>query len=344
MSCGSLLTTHNSRLQKYNHSVKLNVLPTCNIPKHEKMKRGVLVILLIGLIIQSMAQENIRRNELSAEEKRVIINKGTERPFTGEYVDNKKTGIYTCKHCDAPLYKSEDKFDSNCGWPSFDDEIAGAIHRETDADGMRTEIICNNCGGHLGHVFEGEGFTEKNVRHCVNSISLNFVPEAEEGDTAKTEVAIFAGGCFWGVEHLFKKAGGVLETEVGYIGGHKANPTYEEVCYHTTGHAEALKVTFDPAKINFEELAKLFFEIHDPTQYNRQGPDLGDQYRSEVFYTSEKQKRITEGLIKILESKGLKIATKITPATTFWPAEGYHQDYYSKKGGSPYCHIYTKRF
>ncbi len=308
------------------------------------MKRGVLVILLIGLIGQSMAQNNIRRNNLTAKEKRVIINKGTERPYTGEYLDNKKTGVYTCKHCDAPLYNSEDKFDSNCGWPSFDDEIPGAIHKETDSDGLRTEITCNNCGGHLGHVFEGEKFTKKDVRHCVNSVSLNFVPAVEDMNTKKTEVAIFAGGCFWGVEHLFKKSDGVLETEVGYIGGHKANPTYEEVCNHTTGHAEALQVTFDPLKINFKELAKLFFEIHDPTQHNRQGPDIGDQYRSEIFYSSEKQKRISEELIGILEAQGLKVATKLTPATTFWTAEAYHQDYYAKSGGNPYCHIYTKRF
>jgi len=291
-----------------------------------------------------MAQNNIRRNNLTAKEKRVIINKGTERPYTGEYLDNKKTGVYTCKHCDAPLYNSEDKFDSNCGWPSFDDEIPGAIHKETDSDGLRTEITCNNCGGHLGHVFEGEKFTKKDVRHCVNSVSLNFVPAVEDMNTKKTEVAIFAGGCFWGVEHLFKKSDGVLETEVGYIGGHKANPTYEEVCNHTTGHAEALQVTFDPLKINFKELAKLFFEIHDPTQHNRQGPDIGDQYRSEIFYSSEKQKRISEELIGILEAQGLKVATKLTPATTFWTAEAYHQDYYAKSGGNPYCHIYTKRF
>ncbi len=291
-----------------------------------------------------MSQDSTKRNELTQEEKRVIINKGTERPFTGKYEDHKEEGVYICKQCGSPLYNSSDKFDAHCGWPSFDDEIPGAVEKHVDADGVRTEITCSNCGGHLGHVFTGEGFTEKNVRHCVNSISMDFIPADQIKLSDKQEVAIFAGGCFWGVEHLFKKTTGVLETEVGYIGGYKANPTYEEVCSHTTGHAEALRVTFDPGLIGFEELAKLFFEIHDPTQVNRQGPDIGDQYRSEIFYTNNSQKRISENLIKILESKGLKVATKLTSATTFWQAERYHQDYYAKTGGTPYCHIYTKRF
>jgi peptide methionine sulfoxide reductase msrA/msrB len=242
------------------------------------------------------------------------------------------------------LFNSTDKFDSNSGLPSFDDEIEGAVTRTPDPDGMRTEITCSNCGGHLGHVFIGEGFTDKNIRHCVNSVSLNFVPAEEEKHQNTIETAIFAGGCFWGVEHLFKNINGVLDLEVGYIGGHKSNPTYEEVCSDLTGHAEALRVEFDPATTDFETLAKLFFEIHDPTQFNRQGPDIGNQYRSEIFYTNDKQKRISGELIKILETKGLKVVTKVTEAGRFWPAEEYHQDYYSITGGTPYCHVYTKRF
>lgn len=284
------------------------------------------------------------KKELTEEEKRVILRKGTERSFSGKYYNFKEKGTYVCRQCGAPLYRSEDKFDSGCGWPSFDDEIPGAVKRIPDADGRRTEIVCANCGGHLGHVFLGEGFTSKNTRHCVNSISMDFIPAGQEAKKEKTETAIFAGGCFWGVEHLMHSQPGVISIEVGYIGGHTQNPTYKEVCSDTTGHAEAVKIVFDPAKISYEKLARLFFEIHDPTQVNRQGPDIGDQYRSEVFYTTPEQKLITEKLIGELKTKGYKVVTKVTPATTFWKAEDYHQDYYGKTGKAPYCHRYVKRF
>lgn len=308
-----------------------------------------LIFMLSVNIAYAQNKDGIMKKELTPFEKHVIREKGTERPFTGEYYKHKAKGTYHCKQCGAALYKSDDKFDSGCGWPSFDDEIDGAVHRSVDADGQRIEITCNACGGHLGHVFEGERFTDKNTRHCVNSVSLQFVPEEDKGDKPvsgepKTETAIFAGGCFWGVEHLMQQQKGVISVESGYIGGSKPEPTYKDVCSKNTGHAEAVKVVFDPALVSYETLAKLFFEIHDPTQFNRQGPDIGDQYRSEVFYQTPEQKEVTEKLIRELKNKGYNVVTKVTPATKFYPAEEYHQDYYQKNGKIPYCHVYTKRF
>ncbi len=279
--------------------------------------------------------------ELTNEEKRVILNKGTELPFSGKYYNFHERGTYVCKQCGAPLYFSEAKFDSGCGWPSFDEEISGAVRRLPDVDGRRTEIVCAKCGGHLGHVFTGEGFTPKDTRHCVNSISMDFVPEDKQEET---EVAIFAGGCFWGVEHLMQQQPGILSIEVGYIGGSTENPTYREVCSHTTGHAEAVRIVFNPKKVSYTTLAKLFFEIHDPTQSDGQGPDLGDQYRSEIFYTTSRQKEIAEELIGQLQGKGFQVVTRVTPATVFWKAEEYHQNYYNKTGKAPYCHRYIPRF
>jgi len=315
------------------------------IVKLSKYMTSILLLLVLLTQTACSQEENksMKFKPLTLEETNVIINKGTEPPFTGDYINNKEDGTYTCKQCDTPLYRSSDKFDSQCGWPSFDDEIEGAIKRVLDTDGRRTEIVCANCEGHLGHVFEGEGFTDKNIRHCVNSISLNFIPEGKKIQSS-TETAIFAGGCFWGVEYFMQKEPGVISTTVGYTGGKTKNPTYEEVCSHNSGHIEAIEIVYDSSKTTYEKLTKLFFEIHDPTQIDRQGPDVGEQYRSEIFYLNEDQKEITEKLIKILEDKGYRIATKVSKASTFWKAENYHQDYYLNKGSLPYCHGYTKRF
>lgn len=281
-----------------------------------------------------------QNKELTRMEKYVIRDKGTERPFTGKFYDFNEKGTYICKQCDSPLYYSSFKFDSGCGWPSFDDEIPGAIKHTPDADGKRTEITCAKCGAHLGHIFLGEGFTPKNARHCVNSISMDFVPATE----TRLDTAVFAGGCFWGVEYYMKQIPGVVSVESGYIGGFLKDPSYEQVCQTNTGYAEAVRVTYDITKTDYESLAKMFFEIHDPTQVNRQGPDIGEQYRSEVFYSNDGQKIIAQKLIDELRSKGYDIATAITPATKFWVAEDYHQNYYERKGTMPYCHGYTKRF
>lgn len=286
----------------------------------------------------TVSKENYRK--LTTEEEKVILYKGTEFPGTGEYNAFKDKGVFNCKQCSTPLFNSSDKFDSGSGWPSFDDAIDNNVKEIKDADGRRTEIVCNTCHGHLGHVFKGESFTKKNTRHCVNSISLLFEPE----DNSPRDTAIFASGCFWGTEYYLQKQKGIIDTKPGYIGGHIKNPSYKQVCTGMSGHAEAVRVIYNPDSVSYEELAKLYFETHDPTQVDGQGPDIGTQYRSEIFHIGDKQKVIAEDLIKQLENKGLKIATKVTEATTFWVAEDYHQDYYIKTGKQPYCHRYIKRF
>jgi peptide methionine sulfoxide reductase msrA/msrB len=169
-------------------------------------------------------------------------------------------------------------------------------------------------------------------------------PDHTNGGSPRTERAIFASGCFWGTEHYMRRAPGVLDTTVGFIGGHVEDPTYRQVCTGRTGHAEAVEVRYDPSRTTYEALARLFFETHDPTQIDRQGPDIGSQYRSAVFYLNEDQKTTAENLIARLKRQGLEVATEVTEAGPFWPAEAYHQDYYEKTGGAPYCHAYVKRF
>ena len=279
---------------------------------------------------------------LTPAEEAVIVRKATERPGTGIYEKFHEPGTYVCRRCGAALYRAEDKFAAGCGWPSFDAEVPGAVRRQTDADGERTEILCATCGAHLGHVFSGERLTPRDTRHCVNSLSLDFVPLAQS--TNRFARAIFAGGCFWGVQSLLGEARGVIRTTAGYTGGHTEHPTYDAVCSHTTGHAEAVEVFFDPQQTSFEALARLFFELHDPTQHNRQGPDVGDQYRSAIFYTDPRQRETALHLIAELRKRTFDVATEVTPAGTFWPAEAYHQDYYRKTGGHPYCHRRVERF
>ncbi len=278
--------------------------------------------------------------KLTPKEEAVIIHKGTEAPFSGEYYNFYEDGIYLCKRCQTPLFRSKDKFNSQTGWPSFDDQIDKNVKSVIDADGRRMEIVCAKCGAHLGHVFENEGFTPKNRRYCVNSISLEFV-SAEKLNAKK---AYFAGGCFWGVEYYFDELEGVIAAHSGYMGGDVKNPSYEEVCAKNTGHLETVEVIYDPKKIDFESLAKLFFEIHDPTQRDGQGVDIGPQYLSAIFYNDEKEKQIALKLLKEYEKRfGKKTATKLIDAKNhkFYKAEEYHQDYFKKRGIDP-CHIKRK--
>lgn len=277
-------------------------------------------------------------NDLTLDEQLIIIHKHTEPPFSGRFHDLFGSGLYLCRQCGKPLYHSTDKFKSNCGWPSFDDEIAGAINRETDADGSRIEILCSSCNGHLGHIFQGEKLTEKNIRHCVNSTSLKFVP-AEH-----IKKAYFAGGCFWGVEYYLNLLPGVLDVISGYMGGEKADPTYEEVCTGNSGYLEAVEVIYDNREIEYEIIAREFFEIHDPTQENGQGPDIGAQYRSAIFVSNNEERETVATLITILEQKNFKVVTKILEVVKFYSAEEYHQHHYERAGSLPYCHGKIKRF
>ena len=305
----------------------------------------ILVLLTMSItfvVAQDFKPWKSKINTLTPFEKHVLIDKGTERPFSGKYVHTKEDGTYTCKVCGAPLYRSLDKFDSHCGWPSFDDAIPGAIKEVPDADGRRTEIVCANCGAHMGHVFKGEGFTEKNVRHCVNSVSLNF--QKKKAQIPALKKAYFAGGCFWGVEYYLEKIDGVKEVTSGFMGGHVKNPGYYDVVRKDTGHLETVEVVYDPSRVSYETLAKTFFEIHDPTQVDGQGPDIGSQYLSAIFVSNTEERKTIERLINILEKKGLKIATKVLPKAPFYSAEAYHQDYYERKGSKPYCHRRIKRF
>jgi peptide methionine sulfoxide reductase msrA/msrB len=300
----------------------------------------LLSLLILTFQLHSKELRALELNPLNKEETRVMVEKGTERPFSGQYYKHKEDGSYLCKRCNAPLYTSSSKFESSCGWPSFDDAIPGAIKRILDADGRRVEIVCANCGAHLGHVFEGEGLTDKNTRYCVNSISLNF----EKESLIKKKKAYFAGGCFWGMEYHFEKLNGVLSVTSGYIGGNVKNPTYKDVSQGNSGHYEAVEIVYDSTKVSYETLAKLFFEIHDPTQKDGQGPDIGSQYLSAVFTSDKSEQETINKLIMQLQSKGLQISTKILNTDTFYKAENYHQDYYKKNGKTPYCHAYVKRF
>ncbi len=277
---------------------------------------------------------------LNEEQYFILRKKGTEAPYTGKLLMVKDKGSYQCSACGNTLFTSEAKFDSHCGWPSFDKEIGeGKIITEVDSSlGMvRTEIMCGRCDGHLGHVFN-DGPTETGLRYCVNSVSLEFVPEKKEESHADT--ITLGAGCFWCVEAIFQRLKGVDSVSSGYTGGKNPNPNYKEVCDGTTGHAEVVQIIFDSHRISLEEILQVFFAVHDPTTLNRQGNDVGTQYRSAIFYNDNTQKVIAQKVIDEYTSEKVfdkPIVTTLEPFKEFYKAEDYHQNYFNENTEQPYC-------
>ncbi len=276
------------------------------------------------------------RERLTDEQFRILRTDGTEAAFCGTLLDNKKAGVYSCAGCGLPLFSSEAKFTSGTGWPSFFRPIAeGNVTEKADISfGMvRTEIECARCDGHLGHVFE-DGPAPTGRRHCLNSESLVFTEKSDLASLGEVRQVVLAGGCFWCVEAVFEELAGVVEVVSGYAGGEPSDADYQKVITGMTGHAEAVRITYRPGVITLPELLRVHFATHDPTTLNRQGADVGPQYRSAVFYSDRAEKAVVEAFIAELTEldvfEGRRIVTTLEPLNGpggFHLAEAYHQDY-----------------
>jgi peptide methionine sulfoxide reductase msrA/msrB len=313
---------------------------------HRERPPGFPIYSAAGYDITPLSKARIAEiaKTLTPEQERVTLHADTERPFCTAMHKNHGPGTYVSVVGGLPLFRSTQKFDSGTGWPSFFDPISKdhIIERSDGTLGMRrTEIVDARSGAHLGHVFD-DGPPPTGKRYCVNSASLKFIPEGTplppESLPVKAQVAYFAGGCFWGVEDVFEQVPGVMDAESGYQGGKTANPTYAEVSSHKTGHAETVKVTFDPARVSYRDLLKVFFDNHDPTTLDRQGPDVGSNYRSAIFASSDAQAGEAKAYIAELAQqprfKGKTITTTVQPAPPFYRAEDYHQNWHAVHGGS----------
>lgn len=299
------------------------------------------------------AKKQALQQRLTPMQYRVTQESATEPAFQNEFWNNHEEGLYVDVVSGKPLFSSRDKFDSECGWPSFSKSLEGSgieERKDTSFGMIRTEVRSSDSNSHLGHLFDDGPADKGGLRYCINSASLRFIPVADLEKAGygqylpifglalvkpKVEVATLAGGCFWGMEELIRQQPGVIATEVGYTGGKVANATYQD----HEGHAEAVQIRFDPAKTSYEALLRFFFRMHDPTTVNRQGNDIGSSYRSAIFYHSEEQRLVAEK-VKALAAVAWKkpVVTEIVPAGAWWKAEDYHQDYLQKNPGGYTCH------
>lgn len=263
------------------------------------------------------------RERLTPEQYHVMRERGTERPFSTQCWNPHGKGTFACAACGLPLFEAGVKFESGSGWPSFYEALASdrvRVKRDTSHGMIREEVTCARCDSHLGHVFN-DGPPPTGLRYCMNGVALDLV---------QVEKATFAAGCFWGVQAAFDATPGVLHTTAGYTGGYVENPTYKQVCSHSTGHSEAVEVEFDREVVSYPDLLRLFWKIHNPRQKGGQGPDIGDNYRSAIFTHGPEQQRQAEASRAEHEIPGQPpIVTEIVPAGPFYPAEDYHQHYKS---------------